>query len=71
MTGCAETSCATCAHAEVCKFKEDFLKAKSTIDDTMVHLGDRRSIYLRDMKFISNVVLLCQHYKINSGGTIR
>lgn len=72
MTACKETACTTCVHLEVCKLSGEFLKAQTAVDDVTVHLGDRRMIKLRDIKWIPAVNLRCDHYcKKNQGGPIR
>ena len=62
--------CDNCSHHDVCKFKDDFLKAQTAVNDVMVHLENNRSIYLRDMKWIHSK-LTCEHFTYTNGGTIR
>lgn len=72
MIGFKETACTSCSHREVCKNKEQFLKAQEAADDVTVHLGEGRMIRLRDIPWISAVDLQCEHYlKEIQGGTIR
>ena len=69
---CKETACTSCAHREVCKYKEEFLKAQSAVDEVTVHLSDKRFIRLRDIQWISPVGLRCKHHLENfPGGAIR
>lgn len=71
MIECNEPGCATCAHREVCKFKEDFAKAQTAVNDVMVSRGDRKTIYLRDIAWIHSVDLRCKHYTYSRGGTVK
>ena len=72
MTGCKETACTSCSHREVCKLKEEFLKAQIAVDEVTVTLDEGRFIKLRDINWISAVNLQCKHhYKEFQGGAIR
>lgn len=71
MDTCRETACTKCAHREVCKFKEEFLKAQTAVNDVMVHFDENRMIRLRDIKWIPTVDLRCNYYTYSQGGTIK
>ena len=71
MTTCAETACTNCSHREVCKFKDEFLKAQAAVNDVTVYLGENRMIKLRDIKFIPAVMLRCNYYDYYKGGNIK
>ena len=64
-----EVICASCCHNEVCKLKETVLKAQETVDNLMIHFDDGRSANLRDIPWIPDVNLRCDHYKKGQGGT--
>lgn len=68
MSTCNDTACSNCKHINVCKFKEDFLKAQAAVNDVTVPLGDNRLIRLRDIKWIPAVMLPCDYYEYNGGG---
>lgn len=57
-----ETLCSNCGHNEVCSLTKEYLAAQKAVDDLMVHLGDCKSIRLRDIKWIKRVKLECTHY---------
>lgn len=59
---CEETFCSNCIHREVCSLTKEFLAAQNAVNDLMVHLEDRKSIRLRDIKWIKRVMLECVHY---------
>jgi hypothetical protein len=59
---CKETACTTCAHREVCKLSEEFLKAQKAVDGVSVHLGEGRMKELRFFDYIKPVELRCTHY---------
>ena len=72
MIGCTETLCASCDHRDVCKLRDEFLKAQQTVDDVTVSLGDHKLKRLRDFDYINPVNLQCKHWKMKSqGGGIR
>jgi hypothetical protein len=71
MSVCRETACTNCSHREVCKFKEEFLKAQTAVNDVTVYLGENRMVKLRDIAYIPTVDLRCNYYDYSKGGTIR
>lgn len=71
MSTCSETACTSCSHLKVCKFKEEFLKAQTAVNDVTVYLGDGCMIKLRDIKYIPTVQLRCDYYEYFKGGAIR
>lgn len=71
MTGCKETMCTSCDHREVCRFRDEFLKAQQAADDVTVYLGDNSVKRLRDFDYIEPITLKCKHWKMNSKGGIR
>ena len=71
MSGCNETACTKCSHREVCKFKEEFLKAQTAVNDVTVYLGENRMVKLRDIAYIPTVDLRCNYYDYSKGGAIR
>jgi len=65
-----EMLCEHCAHREICKFKDEFLRATKTVNETEVLLPiapDQaytvRSIKLHDISWIEPVKLVCKHYQ--------
>ena len=71
MSTCEETACSTCSHLGVCKFKDEFLKAQTAVNDVTVSLGGGGIIRLRDIQWIPPVKLRCNYYDYSKGGNIR
>ena len=67
-----EPICTSCDRREVCKFRDEFLKAQQTADDITVCLGNGAMKKLRHFDYIERVELKCKHWKLESkGGAIR
>lgn len=70
-----EISCNTCAHQEVCVYKDKFKAVREAVDELTVNLGDNRMIKLSDISWIKPVELKCGHFyekiTFREGGAIR
>lgn len=61
-----EILCESCAHCEVCSYKEKYRKVVNTIDDCLIGLPDGTGAYdhvnLCDISWIKPVEVKCKHY---------
>lgn len=64
-----ETPCTRCVHREVCKHKEDFLKAVQAVNEATVHEREDNGSHVMKMTkvvnydCVSDITVTCRYHK--------
>lgn len=57
-------ACSSCIHANICKYKDDFVKVVQSIDTLRISISENVEMYCRDLEFLQAIKPICKNYNV-------